>query len=65
MKRFVMDQLVLWKEKENRKPLTLFGVRQSGKTWLMKEFGRTHFAKTAYISFYRNDTARDIFEHQY
>ena len=65
MKRFVMDQLVLWKEKENRKPLTLFGVRQSGKTWLMKEFGRTHFAKTAYISFYRNDTARDIFEHNF
>ena len=65
MKRFMMDQLVLWKEKENRKPLTLFGVRQSGKTWLMKEFGRTHFAKTAYISFYRNDTARDIFEHNF
>ena len=58
-----MDQLVSWKDKENRKPLTLFGVRQSGKTWLMKEFGKTQFAKTAYISFYRNNTARDIFEH--
>ena len=65
MQRFIMDRLVSWKDKENRKPLTLFGVRQSGKTWLMKEFGKTHFAKTAYISFYRNDTARDIFEHNF
>ena len=65
MQRFIMDELVSWKDKENRKPLTLFGVRQSGKTWLMKEFGKTQFAKTAYISFYRNNTARDIFEHNF
>lgn len=25
-----------------------------GKTWLMKEFGKNYYEKTAYISFYNN-----------
>ena len=41
MRRYVMEQLVAWKNKKNRKPLILKGARQVGKTWLMKEFGRS------------------------
>ena len=40
MKRFAMEQLQSWKEKEKRKPMIIMGARQVGKTWLMKEFGR-------------------------
>ena len=57
-----MDRLVLWKEKKNRKPLIIHGARQVGKTWLMKEFGKRFFHKTAYISFDNNDQAKNIFE---
>jgi hypothetical protein len=39
MERMLMDKLVEWKSKKNRKPLILKGARQVGKTWLMKEFG--------------------------
>ena len=32
-----------------------------GKTWLMKEFGRSSFAKTAYINFDQNERMRSLF----
>ena len=47
MRRFAMDKLLDWKKKSNRKPLILMGARQVGKTWLMKEFGKTYYEKTA------------------
>lgn len=60
-----MDDLVKWKEKENRKPLILKGARQVGKTWLMKEFGRVYFKKTAYVSFYNNQRMKKVFDEDY
>lgn len=65
MQRFLMDELVKWKEKKNRKPLILKGARQVGKTWLMKEFGRLHFEKVAYVSFYNNQRMKRVFEEDY
>ena len=47
MRRFAMDALKKWKEKESRKPLIIMGARQVGKTWLMKEFGRLEYNKVA------------------
>lgn len=65
MHRFLMDELVKWKNKNNRKPLILKGARQVGKTWLMKEFGRSHFKKVAYVTFYNNQRMKDVFEEDY
>lgn len=65
MKRYAMEQLLLWKNKENRKPLVLKGARQVGKTWLMKEFGKMHFEKTAYVSFYNNQRMKRVFDDDY
>lgn len=62
MYRNAMEDLYRWKERENRKPLLIRGARQVGKTWLMKEFGRTAYKKTAYISFDNNRQMRDLFE---
>lgn len=62
MYRMAMNALLQWKEKTNRKPLIIMGARQVGKTWLMKEFGRTHYDKTAYISFYNNKRMDDVFQ---
>lgn len=41
MERFALKKLKEWRDRENRKPLIIRGARQVGKTWLMKEFGRT------------------------
>lgn len=65
MQRFLMQELIQWKEKENRKPLVLKGARQVGKTWLMKEFGRLHFKKVAYITFYNNQRMKKVFDEDY
>ena len=65
MQRFLMEDLVKWKVKPNRKPLILKGARQVGKTWLMKEFGRLYFKKTAYISFYNNQRMIKVFDDDY
>lgn len=62
MYRTAMDALLQWKEKINRKPLIIMGTRQVGKTWLMKEFGKMHYEKTAYISFYNNKRMDDVFQ---
>lgn len=62
MYRTAMDALLQWKEKINRKPLIIMGARQVGKTWLMKEFGKAHYEKTAYISFYNNKRMDDVFQ---
>ena len=57
-----MEKLRNWKEKDNRKPLIIMGARQVGKTWLMKEFGKTCYEKVAYISFYNNKRMDDVFQ---
>ena len=62
MYRTAMDALLQWKEKINRKPLIIMGARQVGKTWLMKEFGKTHYEKTAFISFYNNKILDDVLQ---
>jgi len=63
--RSALTRLQEWKDKPNRKPLIIRGARQVGKTWLMKEFGRTSFTNTAYINFDNNRRMRILFEDDY
>ena len=62
MKRLIMQQLIKWKDSPYRKPLILKGVRQVGKTWLLKEFGRLCYENTAYFNFDENEEYRQFFE---
>lgn len=43
MKRELYEQLNHWKTSPHRKPLVLKGARQTGKTYLVKEFGKQEF----------------------
>ena len=61
MYRAVIQDLIRWKQNTNRKPLILQGARQVGKTYILKEFGRTEYAKTVHISFDRDEKARQFF----
>lgn len=65
MQRFLMEELVKWKQKDNRKPLLVKGARQVGKTWLMKEFGKQYFKKVAYVTFYNNQRMKRVFDEDY
>ena len=61
MFRRSMDDLVNWKNSKDRKPLIIRGARQVGKTWLMKEFGKTNYGKYAYINFDNNERMESLF----
>ena len=50
MKRKIYDKLLEWKYQECHKPLILNGVRQCGKTYILKEFGRKEFDNLAYAN---------------
>ena len=55
MERLVFKQFASWKNKRRRKPLLVAGVRQCGKTYLIKYFGETEFEDMAYFNFDGND----------
>ena len=62
MNRAAVDDLVRWKGSDNRKPLIIRGARQVGKTWLMKEFGRLHYEKVAYVNLESSGALRAVFQ---
>ncbi|MDR3119788.1 MAG: ATP-binding protein [Clostridiales bacterium] len=63
MKRNLLDKMKKWKNSEYRKPLIVKGVRQCGKTWLLREFGATFYEDAAYFNFEGNDDLGARFEH--
>ena len=62
MKRFILKKLIAWKNSPYRKPLILKGVRQVGKTWILKEFGRNYYKNIAYFNFDENEEYKQFFE---
>lgn len=62
MKRNAINDLIKWKQDEERKPLVLRGARQVGKTWLMKEFGKNYYESYVYFNFDEEDELKSIFE---
>jgi predicted AAA+ superfamily ATPase len=65
MERIAEESLMKWKDSPTRKPLLVYGARQVGKTWLMKQFGNKAFEKTIYINFEKEIPLRRIFEQDY
>lgn len=55
----LLDQ---WKKDPRRKPLVLQGIRQVGKTYLLKEFGARAFSDTAYFNFEEQRALADYFK---
>jgi predicted AAA+ superfamily ATPase len=62
MERLVMQKLLDWKNSKYRKPLILKGVRQVGKTWLLKEFAKRHYRNMAYFNFDEHPEYKQFFE---
>lgn len=62
MERLIMKDLVRWKNDKYRKPLILKGVRQVGKTWLLREFSDQHYDNMAYFNFDEHEEYKQFFE---
>ena len=65
MERTALQQLIKWKEQPHRKPLIVRGARQTGKTWLIREFGKRAFKETVYINFENEPRFKSLFENDY
>ena len=55
-------KMLAWKQSSRRKPLILKGVRQVGKTWILKEFGKRYYKNVAYFNFDENEEFKQFFE---
>ena len=60
MKRYIYSDLLKWKDESHRKPLMLYGARQVGKTYILKEFGRNEFENMIYINCYKNEQLKTL-----
>lgn len=61
MERFIMQDLIAWKNRPDRKPLILLGARQVGNTYILKDFGRREYDNVAYINCDNNEMIKDLF----
>lgn len=61
IQRDLTQELIKWKTSPDRKPLILKGVRQCGKTWLLQNFGKTHFENIAYFNFEKQNSLSSLF----
>lgn len=62
MKRTLYNDLLLWKNSRNRKPLLLQGARQVGKTFLVNEFGNNEYPDFVYLNFEQDPDLKSLFQ---
>ncbi len=62
MYREKLTELNQWKISSMRKPLLVRGARQVGKTWLLKEFGKTAYKQLVYINFEDSPNLQTLFK---
>lgn len=62
MERFKIKELENWLKSPHRKPLIVWGARQVGKTYLVKDlFARKYFNDFVYIDLKKDDQSRSFF----
>ena len=61
LKRFILNELIKWKESKYRKPLILKGERQIGKTYILKQFGQENYDGVAYFNFDHDEDLYNLF----
>jgi len=62
MYRAKVKELIQWKLSSTRLPLIILGARQVGKTWLIKEFGKTEYSKMVYVNFEDEIEMNNLFQ---
>ncbi len=65
MERDKLSELIKWKNNPNRKSLIMKGARQVGKTWLLKEFGRTQYEQMVYVNFEKSMRLKTLFTNDF
>ena len=61
LKRKIETYLAVWKSTENRKPLVIKGIRQCGKTFIVRKFANENYESVIYINFVLEPDKRSAF----
>ena len=61
MRRKADELLLAWRDNPNRKPLLVKGVRQSGKTFLLRTYAQNVFDSVVYVNLENDRSARADF----
>ena len=51
LKRKIETYLAKWKKSENKKPLVIKGIRQCGKTYIVRKFAKENYESVVYMNF--------------
>ena len=62
MERDAYERLLAWKGAATRKPLLMRGARQTGKTYLLRAFGRERYAASHYFNFEQTPDLASLFQ---
>ena len=65
MQREITQDLMAWKESPRRKPLLVTGVRQCGKTYIIKRFAQDQFQNLVYVNFEESPGLGAIFDYDF
>jgi predicted AAA+ superfamily ATPase len=61
MQRDIYKDLVAWRDSAYRKPLVLRGARQTGKTFILREFGGREYRRCHYFNFEQDSRLGSLF----
>jgi len=62
MKRRLLENLIEWKGKNERKPILLDGARQTGKSFLLEKLFGEHFEQVIRLDFLEKPTLANLFD---
>lgn len=62
LNRDIDRKLSEWKTKKNHHPLILSGLRQIGKTFSVRQFGKDNYAHVVYMDLRANKSLHEVFE---
>ena len=61
LQRKIMRALIDWKESSSNDCLVIRGVRQCGKTYIVREFAKAHYENTVEINFIERPEMKQAF----
>ena len=61
-KRKIIDEMVAWKEDPHKKALIIKGLRQVGKTTIVKEFSKNNYENVVYVNLKNNEYIKEVFD---
>ncbi|MDE7496164.1 MAG: ATP-binding protein [Muribaculaceae bacterium] len=62
LRRKIETYLSEWKQDEDRKPLVIKGVRQCGKTFIVKKFAKANYQSVVYMNFLLEPDKKSAFK---